>query len=419
MFIVLGVIIIMLYLLNETLGFFATSIIMLSLLMNKKENIIIKLFKVLLLSLPMSYIGIFGISMNHIFSWYNIFLVIYMIVLMKYYKKITKTSMLVFIIVFLILVLELLWATDISKSIIETIQILLMLIPIMITFNVKSELPLKNIDCKKLMFLFSDICIATAICMLIQWWLHYYLNLDIGIIEYYGFNRVSFFCLFRGASVLPVFMGIGFLILFIELIDNRLKLSNIIKMLIILIAMILNTSRTGIVSLFLVLFFIIGIKFLKRPNLKIILLTVSSMLLAFVSINYLISIRAGINGILDDNGRFSLIYKGLEVFSSNIKTILFGAGFTGEEIRTLITIPHNFLIQTLAQNGLIITIIIFLLIFTYFKKNKNNKYKYIILFILLSGMFITDFYANAFITFLFIVVDICGVDYDNKLIKNL
>ncbi len=406
MFIILSLITIIAYLFNGKFGFISMILNSFIVLFSKCDNHLVKILKLIIISLPMEYIGIFGVNMYQIISWYNIFLLLYIYSILKYYKKLTTKSLLSIVSVFLLLIVQLIWISDIPQTMIEITQVLIMIIPIILTFDCKEELPINLKQINKLLHLYVDVCIATSIGMIVQYFLHYYLHIDAGFILYTGHSRISFFCLFKGASILPIYMGIGFLILFIDFFDEKhIKITNIIKMLIIFIAMVLNTSRSGITSLFLIMGVIIVKNLYKKANLKTLLITILICGIALWGMNYIMTIRSGMNGFLDDNGRFTIIKNGLTIWYSSFRNMLFGTGFKNEIWKNEVT-PHNVLIQTLSQNGIILTTMICVMIYIYLHKNKHNKYKLLIWYLLLSGMFVTDFYANSFSTVIFLLVDI-------------
>ena len=56
------------------------------------------------------------------------------------------------------------------------------------------------------------------------------------------------------------------------------------------------------------------------------------------------------------------------------------------------------IIQSLAQCGLFGTVLILLLFIIYFRRIRNNEYKFVMTYFLAAGMLVTDFYADPFVT---------------------
>lgn len=53
---------------------------------SKKESRFYKLLELMVMSLPMAYIGIAGIGMHQLFSWYNLYLLLFLVNVSKYYS---------------------------------------------------------------------------------------------------------------------------------------------------------------------------------------------------------------------------------------------------------------------------------------------------------------------------------------------
>lgn len=407
MYLLLELIIIVCYMINGYFGFAAMSLISMIILMNKKENIFNKIIKLLIMSLPMSYIGILGMQMHQFISWYNIFLLIFLFCCMNKNNsvKLSKENFFVVFICLILLLLGNITETDLQKSMIEILQVFMMIFPIAYVFNKNNKFPLTKKDIKKLLQLYLNICLATAIAMIIQYLIYYNTHKIIGIIAFTGGGRVSCFCLFKGASILPIFMGIGFLITLIDMLNKKMALKDLIKTLIIFIAMVLNTSRSALAILFIVSGLIIFNKIRKKINIKTIIITFIVFAAAIIGTNYILKLRSNLNGFLDANGRYETWMNGIYIWTNSIKNFLLGAGFRSDLWITTAK-PHNVIFQSLAQCGIVFTTIIFAEIFKYFIINKKNPYIYIILFIIMSGMLVTDFYANAFTTIIFILVEL-------------
>lgn len=362
----------------------------------------------MILALPMAYIGIAGTSMHHMLSWYNLFLVAFIVKIAQYYSfkiPFKKSDLQAIIVILGCLFVNLFWSTDLIGSFAEIAQILIMIIPIMIIHAARNTLLFEKDDTFLMLYRYADICVATALAMIIQYFSYYYLHREIGVINLTGANRVQFYVLFRGASILPIYLGTGEIFFLIECFEKKLTLEKLIKIVIIFFATMLNTSRTGLFSVIIVLG-LVCIKYLVlRPSFKGVFFTIVGVVGAFYAVNYITKLRNGLSGFLDANGRFQTWRNGMSIWSNNLKNIFFGEGFTGEKWIGIAK-PHNFIIQTLAQCGFIVTLIVIILLAKYIKDNWRSPYIFLILSVILSGMLVTDFYANAFTTVIFILVDL-------------
>lgn len=407
-------IIIIAYMFDGLLGFLLMLLMTGWTLLVQKKNDFTTVFRLLIMSLPMSYIGVMGSSMHQIYSWYNIFLLFFLFRIIKYFNgKIILNRLLgiALISMFGLLLVNTFWVKDVLSNVIEIIQIFIMLLPISMIYSVKRRVPLSKKETEILIVTYTDVCVATAIGMLVQYILYYYANIQVGYMNIGGMGRVSCYCLFKGASILPIFMGIGLIVLFIHMLEKRMTLQQFIKCVVIAIAMVLNSSRTALFAVIIVLALICIRNIISKPNFKALFITGVGFAAATVGINYITSLRYGLTGFLDDNGRFGTFNNGIKVWLSSEKNILLGAGLTND-IFSEISKPHNFIIQTLAQCGLIFTVIIGIMVISYLVANWKNKYRYLLWFVFLTGMMVTDFYANAFTTVIFILVDIYGSKMD-------
>ena len=128
--------------------------------------------------------------------------------------------------------------------------------------------------------------------------------------------------------------------------------------------------------------------------------------------NYITSLRS--ISFFNDNGRYALTMNAINVWTYNIRKFLFGAGFSGSIWGEMLS-PHNMIIQTLAECGLIFSIIVFGGLCIYIVKNFQTRYFISIIYVLIYGMFVTEFYVNSFTTVLFILVNMFRYVYkDNK-----
>lgn len=397
------------YMINSMLGMTLMAVYSIGkLLFSKKGDSIYRSFELMIMSLPMAYIGIAGPSMHQLLSWYNVFLVIFLVkIIIHFSRKVpfTKSAVISILVMLGCFFANMFWASDLGGTLAEIAQILVMMIPIIIVHTSRANFPIEREGAYELLRKYVDVCVATAIAMLVQYAMYYFLHRQIGIIHFTGMRRVQFYGLFRGASILPIYMGIGIVFLFIECFDKRINIERLIKIFIIFAAVVLNTSRTGLFTLMVVLA-MVCIKYLaKRPSFKGIFIALLGFVGAVYAVNYITTLRSGLSGFLDANGRITTWENGIRIFGSSIKNILLGEGFSGG-MWTGITKPHNLIIQTLAQCGIIVTAIVLVMLARYILENIKNPYVFMGIYIILSAMLVTDFYANAFTTVIFMLIDI-------------
>ena len=409
MMILVATIIILAYMINNLFGLGMMFVyVFTKFAMAKRGTMIQTSLSLMIMALPMAYIGFAGTTMHQVFSWYNMFLVLFIFVVIASFAMwipIKKLATSLIVTVVFCLFINMIWTNNISGSLVEIAQLLVMVIPILIIHTLRDKLDITHDTVCSLIGNYVDVCVATAIAMLAQYVMYYIFGMRIGIIHFTGGGRVAFYALFRGASILPVYMGIGIVYLFIECFEKKVTRGNLIKMVIIFMAVVLNTSRTGLFALMAVMV-LISIKYIiKAPSAKGIFISILGFVGAYFAINYITTLRSKLTSFLDANGRIATWNNGIKIWLANIKNFFLGEGFTGERWDG-VTKPHNMVIQTLAQCGIIVAVILTCMMIKYLVDHRRNPYVFIPMYIILAGMFVTDFYANAFTTVILILLDL-------------
>jgi len=250
-----------------------------------------------------------------------------------------------------------------------------------------------------------------------------------------------------------VFLAIVSIFLFIKILNERLKVKQIIYILFfitITINLLVNSGRTGYIS-FLVTFLILSL-YLFKKRIKYILITISSIIFVIFlayslspNFKYRINlIKNDVNKVLTENNYSTAIGAriGLWVISKNtiIENPIFGIGIAGSQkvknnyidrqskndfsyIKTLHSF-HNIYLEILIQYGIVGLILFFLIIYEIFKiKIKNTEIyllKNITLSIYLLGSFVDILFylkdAMLFFTFLIgLFLANYKIEYQNKL----
>jgi len=404
------IVIIVAYFFNGTAGMLAMLTYSIAVLLFSQKTMLHKLLELMAVSLPMAYIGIGGIAVHQFYSWYNLFLLLFLFTFIwtcsfKLPFKIYSVAALFFI-MFCLLV-NVIWTESTYETFTEIAQVFVMILPLSIIHAARSSFPISKEEVYGLIYRYVDFCIATAACMLLQYLLYSIFKRQVGIINFTGNGRISCYCLFKGASILPIYMGIGIIFLYLECFEKRITLDKLIKIGIIFSAVVLNSSRTALLMLTVVLI-VVTWRYLRRaPSFKGFLIAALGFATHYLAINFITARRGRLAGFLDANGRMETWINGIDIWLVNIKNFFFGEGFSGERWIG-ISKPHNLIIQTLSQCGVLITVVVMAMIVKYLTDNRQNIYRYIPWYILLSGMLVTDFYANAFTTVIFMLVDLYG-----------
>lgn len=206
-------------------------------------------------------------------------------------------------------------------------------------------------------------------------------------------------------SFATLYIATGALLLVVRFFDKKEEVSwknFIIRETLYLVGMLTVNSRTGLFAFILTAGIFVVIKMIKG-NLKsfiIVLLAIVILPMIFEQVSLL---RGG-QALLDDSGRTSGYINALEIFMDNP---LIGCGFGLGNLRAVygIGVPHNLVIQYLAQMGIIgLGIFSSLFIIMFIKYNAYlNIYIWIIIEIFIGAMAIPDIVSSRFLSIIIIM----------------
>ncbi len=402
MFFLYELIIVITYLLNGYLGFIAFIGIAAHIFLKNQKKYVETIIDLLILSLPLHSISIFGTYINHIFSWPIIlltFISFYNInTIIKKHIKFSMLSLALFIISCVILFISNILMGDFSIGLIKICQILLMAIPIITTFLCKNEIILEvNSDYwEKIIYKIKNVILAVAIGVLIQYIFYNLFNINLGNITIFP-NREIYDLFFYAYSVLSLFLSLGIIILTNNLLKN-FKLIDLLQIFIILIAIILNSSRTGLMSGIITIFIMLNIKIKNIKKKQKLFFNIGFLAIAIGVVFIFLLHRNELTNFFDNNARFSTYGHGLELIFTSIKVFFLGNGLnTNNYIEIL---PHNLILETWVTCGILFTAIVMFAIVYLLYYLKNTQYKFLIYDILIGSMFITCFQGNPFTTIL-------------------
>ena len=372
------------------------------LVMLKRASFIYKIFYLCIISLPFSYIGILGMDMPHLFSWTNIYLLIlisYLTIVNRGKLNINYNLFIIVLLLTITLILTCSLTIENSKSIIELSQIFVMVFTILLTWCCRYKIKISECQALVLMHAFTNTCIITAIATIIQWAAYFMFTKEIGFVTHMAV-RVICNCLYKGMSVLSIFFGLAAILVLLQFGKFSPKMVDFLRMGILLFGVVANTSRSGLVGVSLVFLIYLINDYLNNKRIsKFIILGVLGIALLALSSYQLVAVRGNLDNLLDDNGRFLTYKTGIEIWTQSIGNFLFGAGFEDSIwLKGGGMTSHNMLIQSLAQCGIISTSLFIILFAMYFIRIKKTPYVFLFLYIIITGMMITDFYANSFTT---------------------
>ncbi len=420
MYIMFEILLIMSYLINDYLGLLTSIIIFPIVILNNKKNIYKSFMDVLILSLPLYSLSIIGDKLNHAFSWTLIMLLILsiynLILIIKERKKINIKDLILFLLGLALLLISNTRSFPIY-GILEVGQVLMMIIPIVTTYMCK-DLIAKKINKKEFnnyILKIEDIITGTAICTMVQCILYSTLNIHLGKISIYT-NRIVFDLFFKAYSVLSLFISIGIVIAIIELISSlkkrKINYDQIIRIIIFIIAIVLNSSRTGLIAGIITTFIIINSKHINLESKKKKKLNLIFIALAILGISLISLTRKDMSNIFSDNERKKTYIYGISLITKSPINTLLGNGLSTKNYDHIM--PHNFILETLTTSGIFVTTLVCIYLTKFLLYIKTTNYRFIIYCILIGSMFITCFYGNPFTT---VYMILAIIDEEMKRVK--
>ena len=375
--------------------------------MHNVDTTLSLLIELTIISIPTSFINIFGGSYGSIpISFFNLF--IGFIILYIFYQR--KNICFDFNIISKIAILFCIYlvvsiAVSINKfsAFKDYLSIVVPLIAFILIISIKKI----NINIEMLENLYIEIGLITSLVLLIQIIFSKVFNYDIGMIGYFSDNRTAYGIIFSDYSFLSLFLTTSSA-MYIPKIINKKNIKDILRFIIITLASILTTSRTGVAGLIGGAILYLAYKIIVDNNIdknKYYKLLPYIIALALVSV-FLISKLRPEQSIFSGSGRIKEYIVGLKIFLSNP---ILGIGLGTEnymnyirnilEISEKMTIPHNFFILTLVQTGIIGATLICLTIYKVLKLLfiKKNDILLISVFTTIVGcQFIPDILQSRF-----------------------
>lgn len=351
----------------------------------------------LIYSLPISYISILGDQFHHILSWYNIFLVIFSVELLirnYHFARIRKKSV-CFIGLGILFLLLLYNNLGYGRDIIELMQVMMIIVPCILFYLTPQKI---NGMVQKYANSFSMAICATALFTITQFILFTSCRHQIGFIQV---NAVRIICnaWFKGFSVLSVFLGIGILLQFISFLKTK-RLGSVVIMLICFFGIVVNTSRTGLVACALMVNIVFFQYLLRKKNgANFILSCLIMIILEGGLMLFFLSHRS--MSLLNDNGRLETYANGLQEIFRTGKNLFLGIGLSEHGYGKVS--PHNFILQSVLDMGILAGSILFSQILLILIKLQKSIYVSVLWLILIGGMFVTAFFSNTYIVICFIL----------------
>lgn len=415
------------YMINGLLGFVLQSITLLYYVkgsLNKNSYIMEILVGMLIISIPTSFINIFGGEYGGLpLSLYNLILLLLTAYAIRLiirknislkWNTLNKMTLLVMV-TFIVPILTSVDKIDAIKNYLTSFFPLVIILLLSTLDNLK-------INYKRIEKLYLYATVSTAIAVLFQIFLSKIVGIDIGTIGYFDDSRIGFRIIFADYSFLSLYLMTGASLYIINFLNEK-KYIDLSLGLVTIVASILTTSRTGIVA------FVGGIlmyvlwkiftsnKDIRHKYIKIIPYLICCTLIGIVIIMKLRPEQS----IFSGSGRLKEYLLGIEIF---IENPILGIGLGrnsfliyAEQIFgiTKYAVPHNFFIMMLVQSGLLGTIVISIFILKILSISiKKDALFTSIMTTLIGAQFIPDILSSRFIFVQIILILVCISKYNES-----
>lgn len=363
----------------------------------------------LVISINSSYTSIIGIPYSSFpLTW---FLIANIIVIILCHRRITKTSALIAAISFIIFFLissAVCQCANTASAIKQMINILLFLLIFSCIQKVKSKCDIRVGNCLELLYVGS--VTTFSLLIIVQKYLNENMGIEVGTIGKF-FMRISYASNFCDYSFATLYVASGFCLLFARICYKK-ELIQTVKALILMAvymhAMLAINARTGLAALIFTVFLMLNSLVIREKRLIILIIEAVSVLLIFLLLQIMSFNRAG---MFNGSGRIEGYIVGLRCLSEHF---LLGSGFGGANYGELTgyALPHNFIIQYLAQFGITGTVIILIGIVPTIKNilfNHTNIIRWTLLTLISGAMFIPDIINSHYLCAILIIA-ICWKD---------
>lgn len=386
------------------------------LILFKREKLIFILMRIFVLSVPLSFVNIFGSQTElSTISWFNIFLVLLLIIMViKIFKTkrfemdfTTKLSVLVLIVAFV----PTLFSNNFIDAIKQYIYIALTVFFVIFGYNLKDEVSKSQNRTLYYDYIWGTIIAATGVFLQII--CYFLFDSVIGRFALYGKTRHAFGFIFSDYSFLSLYIVSGAILLFFSKYTKDTKLfCKYALIALLLISSILTSARTGIVAfiaVFGVYFINVLIKMFKKDKKSSIILLLFGIVSLLITYFILSNMRP--LDLFNDSGRSKLNALALDKF---FKSPLLGVGFGDNNYGGML--PHNIFYQSLAQGGLIYSVPLFsFFISIIYKAYKSDIGTFVTLAcILIGSLFIPNIFDSRF---LMVILFLISLDSGNHSIE--
>lgn len=370
--------------------------------LKKKYNHFEILFLAMILLVPTSFVSILGTPYGQLpLSWFStITIILFMSILLK--GKIDQLYFITFLIYVAYSVFTLFYTLDIFDASKQILTIILFLLCFIIGeflrgFNNRDF----SINIKRFYILGV---LAFSMSIFVQ---RFFIESTGVVIGHFGTwaSRISYAGLMSDYSFASLYVASGAVLLLIIYFETKSinPFNFLLVEIIFLLSILLINSRTGLVSLFIVMI-LYSVRKIFNGNLKALFMMIIFLLIIPVIAIDFINNRGG-QSFLDGSGRVETYFSALSIFSEN-PIVGIGFGLNNLVNLTGVGVPHNLIIQYLLQSGILGVVFFFSNFVIFFLRSirKTNNMRFLLYTVLIGTMFIPDIPSSRYLSVIIIMV---------------
>lgn len=366
----------------------------------------------LLLSVPLLGTSIFGPHLHHIVNWHYIILALFTLRLLTTNFPVRPLQMMAVAAAALFTGLSLLNDAGAMTAAagFDSIRIGGLLLVYVLTYAwMKERRPQVHANRSVILDTYVYVVAGTVAAMVVQFLMYRLFGQAVGSVTFFRL-RTSYDVLFTAYSTMSIFIFSGaFLGLTRYQETDRWRYLLFSVFMVVLSA--LNTARSGIFA-FVATLAIVGLLLLLHPQIR---LGLDKIVAAFVvlgasvaSIVFLFATRQNLESLFYVNMRDTLISEGLVLVTENVRSFLFGIGYSRVEELTML--PHNLFTQLFVVHGAVGVSVVSFLLFYALWKNRMHPTLLSLLLVLIGGQFVTSIYLTSYLFPLFLLSLIPGAE---------
>lgn len=400
--------------LSPLLGFISVALLTVSYLIFGSGSLRFRFLNLLLVTLPLYMVPVVP-GLPVIASWSSLFLVIFCIGQIGRRVPFAPFDFYFWLVFALASIVTALNSRSVTAEIYYVAQVGIFFIPVSLALLIRKagRINFGSEEQQRLLTTIGAVIVATSIGVLVQWLLATRFGIPLGHIAHFR-ARTTFDLLVPAYSALSALLSIGLPLgpIFWRL---RMRVRAVLIPVVSSVAILINSSRTGLVAgvVGLALILVFPPRGSSRLASTILLLPAAIFAVALINLGKGLS-RYESGGFWSGNGRLETYSEGLDLWLQSPSYIIFGYGYAAYPTLP----PHNFIIETLVCSGLLVAMTVFLWYGRAMIAIWNSHWCYLVITYLIAGLFFSGFYNFKPLTIIVIVALLAAPEEQNVNLRN-